>query len=535
MRAFCELYEELDTTRSTREQVDAMVRYFRSAPAADAAWATYILSGRRLRRFVGPALMHRWLREASGLPEWLLEASCTSVGDLAETIALLMESNAERAADIPDVPLATWIDARLLPLRDADEGQQGREIVGWWRALPYRECLLINKLLTGQLRVRVSQQLLTRALAQALQVPEADLARRMTGEWMPSEAFWEQLLSGSASTEAAAPYPFFTAAPLECEPSQLGEIGDWLIEWKWDGIRGQLIRRRGRCFLWSGDGELVTERFPELAAAAARLPEGVVLDGEIVAWREGVVLPFAELQQRTGRKALTRSILERVSVRFLAFDLLEADGADVRAQPLEQRRGRLQRLLDTTSGMIGLSPEVHAASWPELAMIREQSRLRCVEGLMLKARHAAYASGGQRGAWWMWQADPHSFEGVMLYAQPGHGRRSDLYTDYTFGVWDGAELVPITKAHSGLSEPEINALDRWIRAHTQEKFGPVRKVEPSQVFELAFEGIVASTRHKSGIALRSPRIVRWRTGKPAAEAGSLGELHEILESHRERA
>jgi DNA ligase-1 len=531
MRAFSELYDELDTTASTHEKVDSMVRYFVSAAPADAAWAAYLLSGRRLGRFIGPALLHRWLLEASGLPQWLLEASCTSVGDLGETIALLMESDVARTADGPDVPLATWIDARLLPLRDADEECQRREIVGWWRTLPYRECLLLNKLLSGQLRIAVSEPVLTLALAQVLQVPQVELTRRMRGDWVPGEAFWQRLRSGSAASDAAAPYPFHAPAPLQGEPSQLGAMSEWQCEWKWDGIRAQLIHREGRCFLWTRSGDLVTERFPEIGAAASRLPAGSVLDGEIVAWRDGVVLPFAELQPRIGRTTPTRAILERASVRFLAFDFLEEHGADIRARPLAERRARLQALLDAQQGIIAPSAEVHAASWAELAMVREQSRLRGVEGLLVKSRHAPY---GVEGAWWTWEVDPRSFEAVLLYAQPGHGRRSDLYSDYTFGVWCGDALVPVTKTYAGLSEPEIAELDRWIRAHTQEKFGPVRKVEPSQVFELAFEGIAASSRHKSGIALRSPRIVR-RTDKPAAEAGSLGELHEILESHRERA
>ena len=530
MRAFSELYDELDTTASTHEKVDAMVRYFVSAAPADAAWAAYLLSGRRLGRFIGPALLHRWLLEASGLPQWLLDASCTSVGDLGETIALLMESDAARAVGGPDAPLATWIDVRLLPLRDADEERQRCEIVGWWRTLPYRECLLLNKLLSGQLRIGVSEPLLTLALAQALQVPQAELARRMLGDWVPGEAFWERLRSGSVASDVAAPYPFLVPAPLQGEPSQLGAMSEWLCEWKWDGIRGQLIHRDGRCFLWTPVGELVTERFPELVAAAARLPQGLVLDGEIVGWRDGVVLPFAELQPRIGRTTPTRAILERAPVRFLAFDLLEEHGADNRARPLAERRARLQALLDAHPGIIAPSPEVHGASWPELAMVREQSRLHGVEGLMLKSRHSAY---GAAGAWWSWELDPRSFAAVLLYAQPGHGRRSDVYSDYTFGVWNGDTLVPVTKAYSGLSEPEITELDRWIRAHTQERFGPVRKVEPSQVFELAFEGIAASSRHKSGITLRAPRIVR-RTDKPATEAGSLGELHEILEAHRAR-
>ena len=533
MREFAELYDEIDTTTSTNLKVAAMTRYFRSAPAADAAWAAYILSGRRLKRFIGPALLSRWLIEASGLPEWLVTESYASVGDMAETIALLIASESAEHATT-DVPLAEWIDERLLPLRDAEEPAQREAIVTWWRTLPYRECFLLNKLLTGELRVGVSELLVTRALTEVLEISRADVARRLMGEWRPSAAFWEALKSGEApASDPSAPYPFYLASPLEDAVTTLGSPADWQIEWKWDGIRGQLIRRQGRCFLWSRGEDLVTERFPEIVATAtAFLPDGVVLDGEVVAWRGGAVRPFADLQQRIGRKKLTPEILERVPVRFLAYDLLEQEGADVRGLPLSVRRARLEALLASAPEVLSLSPVVADATWEMLATMRDESRTRSVEGLMLKARTSAYGTGRQRGSWWKWKIEPYSFDAVMVYAQPGHGRRSNLYTDYTFGVWRDDELVPVAKAYSGLSNSEIAQLDKWIRAHTIEKFGPVRAVEPTQVFELAYEGIAASTRHKSGIALRFPRILRWRNDKPAREADTLANLQAVLAAHR---
>jgi len=546
MRAFSELYDELDATTSTREKIDAMARYFETAPAADAAWAVYILSGRRLKRFIGPALLRRWLIEAAALPEWLVDESYAGIGDLAETIALLMESDATLGAS--DVSLATWIEQRVLPLREQAQELQREQITMWWRTLPSRECFLLNKLLTGELRVGVSELLVTRALAEVLKLPRADLARRLMGEWQPSAERWESLRSGTLADDqgqASAPYPFFLASALAAAPETLGDPADWLAEWKWDGIRGQLIRRRGECFLWSRGEELITERFPELAAAAAALPDGSVLDGEIVAWRNGAVQPFADLQQRIGRKKLTPAVLEGVPVRFLAYDLLEADGQDVRALALRERRERLARLLENRTGsaspaagvapILTISAAVQASSWADLAQRREQSRARGVEGLMLKALASPYGTGRQRGSWWKWKVDPYSFDGVLLYAEPGHGRRSNLYTDYTFGVWQGAALLPVAKAYSGLTDNEIRELDGWIREHTLERFGPVLSVEPTQVFEVAFEGIAASSRHKSGIALRFPRIARWRVDKPAVDADSLERLREILRSHRRRA
>jgi DNA ligase 1 len=532
VRDFAELYDEIDTTTSTNLKVAAMVAYFHRAPPADAAWAAYILSGRRLKRFIGPALLRRWLVEAAGLPEWLVDESYASVGDMAETIALLMETDAS-ARVATDVPLAEWIDERLLPLRAEDESRQREEIVGWWRSLPYRECFLLNKLLTGELRVGVSELLVSRALSEVLQISRADIARRMMGEWQPSAAFWEGLKTGDMpTTDPSAPYPFYLASPLEDDVQTLGFPQDWQIEWKWDGIRGQLIRRSSQCFIWSRGEDLITDRFPEIVEAAKWLPNGVVLDGEIVAWRDGSVRPFSDLQQRIGRKSLTPKILQSVPARFLAYDLLEENGADIRQVPLHERRARLEALVKGAPPVLSLSPLVDSTNWDELATLRTESRSRCVEGLMLKARVSEYGTGRQRGSWWKWKIEPYSFDAVMIYAQPGHGRRSNLYTDYTFGVWRDTELVPVAKAYSGLSNSEIAELDRWIRSHTIEKFGPVRAVEPTQVFELAYEGIAASTRHKSGIALRFPRIVRRRTDKPAQEADTIQNLEAVLASVR---
>ena len=534
MQAFSELFEELDTTTATSMKVAAMVRYFRTAAPADCAWAAYILSGRRLKRFIGPTLLYRWLIDAAALPEWLIEESVAAVGDMAETIALLME-NAANAAAASDISLAEWIGGRLLPLRAAPVEEQHAAIVQWWRTLPYRECFILNKLLTGELRVGVSALLVTRAIAETVDVPRPDIARRLMGEWQPSQAFWEGLASHDASgSSASTPYPFFLASPLEGGPGALGEPANWQIEWKWDGIRAQLIRREDACFIWSRGEDLITERFPEVAAAAARLPDGTVLDGELVVWKDGAVQPFALLQQRIGRKKLSAAILRDIPVRFLAYDLLEEHHRDLRALPMSERRTRLETLLAGAPEIMSLSPlvEAPAGSWEDMAALRAQSRARGVEGLMLKALDSRYGTGRERGAWWKWKIDPYTFDAVMLYAHPGHGRRSNLYTDYTFGVWRDAELVPIAKAYSGLSNAEIAELDRWIRAHTLEKFGPNRAVEQTQVFELAYEGIAVSNRHKSGIALRFPRILRRRPDKPAAEADTLAALQRVLKAHR---
>jgi DNA ligase 1 len=345
----------------------------------------------------------------------------------------------------------------------------------------------------------------------------------------PSAAWYRRLIVPEGMVEdGSRPYPFFLASPLERAPESLGPLATWFVEWKWDGIRAQLVRRGGGLFLWSRGEDLITDRFPELVTAAARLPDGTVLDGEILAWNEAGVLPFAILQTRIGRERLSAGILEQAPAAFLAYDLLEEEGRDLRALPLHDRRLRLARLVEGVHPRLRLSPEVEGAGWPELAALRQAARDHGVEGLMLKRRDAPYGTGRQRGAWWKWKVDPLRLDAVLIYAQAGSGRRSNLFTDYTFGVWDCGALVPIAKAYSGLSDEEIVSLDRWIRRHTLGRFGPVRSVDPVQVFELAFEGISRSSRHKAGLALRFPRIARWRGDKPAAEADRLEQVRALL-------
>lgn len=539
MRRFALLYEALDTTTATRQKLAALVAHFAATPGADAAWAVHFLGGGRLRRLVGPATLRRWLVEASGLPEWLIEETYAAVGDLAETIALLMELE-PRGEPGPgdadaDLPLHAWIETRLLPLASLPEPEQRERVVGWWRSLPARECYLLNKLLTGALRVGVAQGLLARALAQHAGLSREVVLGRLAGDWSPSAAAFERLVDpqdDAGASDPTRPYPFMLASALEGEVEQLGDPREWLAEWKWDGIRAQLIRRAGRLSIWSRGEELLTERFPEIASAAERRGVDAVLDGEILVWGDAGVRPFGELQTRIGRKRPGRKLLAERPAAFLAYDLLEHEGRDLRSLPLAERRQRLEVLLEAGDDTLMLSPALAEEDWPALATARAQSRTRGVEGLMLKRLAAPYASGRTRGAWWKWKIAPFTLDGVLLYAHPGHGRRASLYTDYTFGVWQGEALVPVAKAYSGLDDREIRELDAWIRRNTVERFGPVRAVRPEQVFELAFEGINRSPRHRAGVALRFPRILRWRSDKPAAEADRLATLQALLESAR---
>jgi DNA ligase 1 len=527
MKAFANLYAALDETNRTNEKVRALTRYFASAPPADAAWAVYFLSGRKPKQVVPTRKLTAWAVELAQVPEWLFEESYHAVGDLAEAIALLLP----RAASSTEAPLHWWVEQQLLPLRGADEAVQKQALLRAWSEMDDRQRFVWNKLITGAFRVGVSQQLVMRALAQASGVDGAAVAHRLMGAWEPTPEFYRRLVAAETpDADHSRPYPFFLAYPLEDEPPTLGAVEEWQVEWKWDGIRSQLVRRAGQTFLWSRGEELITERFPELAEVGARLPEGTVIDGEVLPWMDGRVMPFAQLQRRIGRKALGKKILAEVPVVLMAYDLLEHAGQDIRDRELGWRRALLEEVVAAipSDGRLLLSPLVRAASWEELAAARAGSRDQHVEGLMLKRLSSPYRVGRQRGDWWKWKVHPLTIDAVLIYAQRGSGRRASLYTDYTFGVWDGGRLVPVAKAYSGLTDAEIRRVDAFVRGNTVEKFGPVRSVKPALVFELGFEAIQRSPRHKSGVAVRFPRILRWRDDKPAGEADSLETVRALL-------
>jgi DNA ligase-1 len=534
MKAFADLYSALDETTKTSEKVRALVAYLRQAAPADAAWAVYFLMGRKPRQVVPTAKLRAWATEEAAIPDWLFQESYDAVGDLAETIALLLPSPGESS----DLPLSFWVRERLLPLRSKPEEAQREAVLDAWRSLDHAQRFVWNKLISGAFRVGVSQQLVTRAIATFGGLDPAVVAHRLMGDWEPSGAFFESLLDRDAGdADLSRPYPFYLAYPLEGELELLGELADWQAEWKWDGIRAQLIRRAGQTFLWSRGEELVTERYPELAAVGDALPGGTVIDGEILPFLEGHVLPFTMLQKRIGRKAVTRTILAQVPVILMAYDLMEHEGQDIREWPLDRRREALGAIVDdlacehpTLAPRLRLSSIVTARSWEELAATRSTSRENEAEGLMLKRRASSYGVGRRRGDWWKWKVQPHTIDAVLIQAQRGSGKRASLYTDYTFGVWDprSGKLVPIAKAYSGLTDEEIRRVDAFVRNNMIEKFGPVRTVKPQLVFELAFEGLNRSSRHKSGIAVRFPRIQRWRTDKTAKDADTLETVRALL-------
>lgn len=565
MKAFAALYARLDASTATRHKLDALEDYLRSAPAADAAWALYFLAGGKPRQTVPTRLLREAAREAAGLPEWLFDESYAAVGDLAETIAHLVP---EGSGD-DDAGLAEWLEQRLLPLRGAEPDAVRQWLRAAWARLDWNGRFVLCKLITGGLRVGVSRLLVVRALAAVGGLEPAQVAQRMVGYTdagaMPDAARYAALLAppGSAAGEGAQPdgrpYPFFLAHPLAGAPQALGPPADWFAEWKWDGIRAQLVLRAGSVWLWSRGEELVTDRFPEVATAAAALAgplgeaahAGLVLDGELLGWdaAAGRPLPFAALQRRIGRRSLGAAILREVPVVFVAYDLLEHAGVDLRGRPLAERRARLEAVLGSAhdsppagTTALRVSPRVGGGpddDWPRLAALRAQARAQGVEGLMLKQLGSAYGVGRTRaegGQWWKWKLDPFSVDAVLVYAQRGHGRRASLYTDYTFALWDrpadggGARaLVPFAKAYSGLTDAEIREVDAVIRRSTIEKFGPVRSVVPELVFEIGFEGIARSARHRSGVAVRFPRMLRRRPDKRPEAADCLAVLQALLD------
>ena len=528
MKRFARLYAAIDATMRTNEKVDAMAGYFRDADPADAAWAVHFLSGERPKRLIPVRRLATWAIELAGIPEWLFDESYEAVGDLAETVSLLLPE----AETITDVPLHVLIEQRILPLSRQDEVAQRETVVGAWRELAGVERYLFNKLITGGFRVGVSRQLVVRAIAAASGVDEKTLAHRLSGEWQPRAASFRALVGSEASdTDVSKPYPFSLAYALESVLDSLGDPHDWQAEWKWDGIRSQLIKRDGRVFIWTRGEELVTDRYPEVAEAAAYLPDGTVVDGELMPWKDGRPLPFAQLQRRIGRKAVGARILADVPVVFICYDILETDGIDRRGEPLTTRRERLESVIATArSSALMASPVISIDTWDNARAARARARDEGVEGLMLKRRDSVYGVGRRRGSWWKWKVQPFVVDAVLIYAQAGHGRRASLHTDYTFALWQDGKLVPFAKAYSGLTDEEIRTLDAWIRRHTVEKFGPVRHVTPEHVFELGFEGIQVSTRHKSGVAVRFPRILRWRTDKRPEDADTLETLRAMVAS-----
>lgn len=527
LKQFAHLFARLDQTNKTNEKLQILKEYLKAAPDKDKLWALALFTHKRPKRPVNSTQLRTWATEAAGLPDWLFNESYHVVGDLSETIALLLPA----PPDEQDFPLSYWVNY-IRQMQQLSEDEKKSRILEAWMQMEAQERFVFNKLMSGSFRVGISQNLMVRAVSEVLAMDKAVVAHQLMGNWHPDTLSFEQLFDEEdLSADLSRPYPFYLAHALDSSPEALGKETDWQAEWKWDGIRSQLIIRQGELFLWSRGEELITDKFPELASLISQIPDGTVIDGELLPFKDDQLLPFGALQTRIGRKNLTKKIQEEAPAIIFAYDLLEFDGQDIRSRPLHERRHLLEAVIEEASNpyLLRLSPAIKFLNWNELREIRDDAREMSAEGLMLKRLDSAYQVGRRRGDWWKWKVAPLTIDGVLIYAQKGSGRRADLYTDYTFAVWDEeGQLVPFAKAYSGLTDEEIRKLDHFVKRNTHERFGPVRTVKPELVFEIAFEGIQESKRHKSGVALRFPRILRWRHDKKAQDANSLEELQEIL-------
>lgn len=525
MKNFATLITALESTNKTNAKIDAMVSYLERATDEDRLWFIALFTGKRPKRNVNTNLMKDWALEITGIPVWLFTECYSAVGDLGETLSLILPP-AEMEID---KSLTGWMQ-EIIALKAKTELEKKEFVTTAWSGLDYTERLIFNKLIGGSFRIGVSYKMLVNALAKFSGQDVNALMHSIMGKWTVDEVNFEELVSGeNVNPDNSKPYPFCLAYALEKDPQELGEKEDWLVEYKWDGIRGQLIRRNGEVFIWSRGEELVTDQFPEIAEELSLLKGEFVIDGEILAVKDGHVLNFNELQKRLNRKNITKKMLEEIPVQVFAYDLLELDGEDLREVPMAERRVKLEALVsELASAKVTLSEAVNFDKWEDLDGIRGNAREINSEGLMLKQKNSVYHTGRKKGDWWKWKINPMTIDAVLIYAQKGSGRRSSYYTDYTFAVKNGDQLVTIAKAYSGLTDKEIMEVSRFVTKNSIEKFGPVRTVKPELVFEIAFEGIGFSNRHKSGVAVRFPRILRWRKDKTVEEIDELEEVKKLI-------
>lgn len=528
MQAFAKFIQDLEISNKTTDKLNAIVAYLNTAAEEDRIWLLALFTGKRPKRGIASKLLKQWVLEVTGIPEWLFVESYSAVGDLGETIALLLPAPTHTI----EKSIHTWINELTLIARKSDE-EKREYVLNAWTGLDTRERLIFNKLIGGGFRVGVSQKILVNAISKHTGIEANQLTHSIMGNWDPFTTNYDELINSVDTVKnISQPYPFCLAYPLEQAVDNIGDIADWQAEWKWDGIRGQIIKRDNELFIWSRGEELITNQFPELVELINILPNGIVIDGEILALKDGQVLSFSSLQKRLNRKTVSKAQMEETPIGFYAYDILEYNGEDIRQEPLEKRRGLLEQLFVeiNPADTIYLSPMITAENWDALTLERTKSRDNNSEGLMLKHKQSVFHTGRKRGDWWKWKIEPFTIDAVMIYAQKGAGRRSNFYTDYTFAVSDADKLVTIAKAYSGLTDKEIKEVDAFVKRNSIEKFGPVRTVKPELVFEIAFEGIAESSRHKAGLALRFPRIKRWRKDKKPADINTLEDLRNILKT-----
>lgn len=526
MKTFASLIHTLESTNKVLPKLEAIGTFLHQASDEDKLWLLALFTGKKPKRTVSTTSMKEWALEITQLPEWLFVESYSSVGDLGETLSLILPPPTHNI----DKSLAEWM-VDILALSQKSEDEKKQFVIQAWQSLDITERFIFNKLLGGSFRIGVASKTFINALAKHYQIDANEITHSIMGDWTIGNVTFDGLIHGQyINVNNSKPYPFCLAYPIETEVEALGPLSDWQIEYKWDGIRGQIIKRNEETFIWSRGEELVTDQFPELVEAVKNIPGNFVIDGEILAYKNSEILNFTELQKRLNRKNLTKKMLEDTPVVFFCYDILEKNSEDLRLQPMYMRRQKLEQLLLSHLGNhLFLSTIISSTSWDEIKELRSQSRDINSEGLMLKKKDSIYHTGRKKGDWWKWKIDPLTIDAVLIYAQKGSGRRSGHYTDYTFAIRDGENLVTIAKAYSGLTDKEIQEVSRFVNKNAVEKFGPVRTVKPELVFEIAFEGIGYSSRHKSGVALRFPRIARWRKDKTMNEIDDLETIKKLIQ------
>ena len=559
-RSFGNLINNLEQCNSTKKKINLISVFIKDIDPRDGSWILLLLMSSRQKRVITGRRLKDILQASFRMPSWLIDDCFAQVGDSAETISLLWPQLKSELTDAniecsevynklfnepkESKPLHWWMETLLPAIKDATETTQNRLILKLWSDIADQDHYLTNKLITGGFRNGVSKGLVVKSIAKAYKLDESTVLERLMKPIEINNIWFQELthpVSINRTDRGAIPYPFYLASPVEIEKIKETPPADWRLEYKWDGIRGQLIKRDTGAYLWSRGEELVNHVFPEIIEMAENLPDGTVLDGEILCWQKDVRKPmaFASLQRRLGRKTVNKKLLKECPTVFLAYDILEHKSIDIRAYNLRDRLKLLESVqLNYNHPCLVIDNEKEFAEWEELIQLRDRARLEGAEGLMIKKISSHYLSGRKRGYWWKYKHDPMTLDAVLIYAQAGTGKRANLFTDYTFALWDNSnknskdrKLVTFAKAYSGLNNSELMELDKWIRTHTIERYGPTRVVEQKQIFEIAFEGVMESKRHKCGLAVRFPRIHRWRIDKPVMEADCIEQAQALLKQN----
>jgi len=527
MKAFAKLISNLEQTSKEAFKVTALAQYFSNATDEDKLWTLALFTGTRPKRVVDIKALKEFAEQVYTEGEWLFEASHQIVGDMAETIAYFLP----KAKRNGNHTLSEWI-SMIRTIFNAERIDQRDAITKAWDTLRPEERFIFNKLITGGFRIDVSLKLLSKALAIVTGKDENLLAHKLNSDWHPDEVSFETLIfTENPEAEKSKPYPFHLAHTLESTVAELGDISNWQVERKWDGIRVQVIVRGNKISIWSRKGDILSSKVPELKPLAESMEDGTVLDGELICFKNGKILPINNLRTRFGRRNNSKKQFEESPCVFMAYDILEFKGEDIRNKDLAERRKKLEKVIlqyYDEHKIILLSDIINNDNWESINSEREKSREHQVTGLVLKNKKSIYGSSRVEGDWWKWPVDPLFIDAILLYAQAGEGGSSKMYREYSFALWHGEDLVTFAKAKSGLEDKELKELTSFVKKNTKEKFGPVRSVAAVQIFRLAFDSITASKRHKSGILLKNPRLIEWLRDKNIEDGNNLDDLKKML-------